>query len=104
MNGSIFYPTAFSLNQISRGNGQTILHKFREKRYDGSQFTYDKREKFVLSDGGTIHIDFKGESFKNGDIFRWGPYDPANKGLDISFKMISDQRRYKYIFDTYEKP
>ena len=52
---------------------------YREWRYN-SPFKYDKREEFILKDGGTIHIDFKGDSFLdnpstggNGDVLKVAP-------------------------------
>ena len=32
-------------------------------KYFFDSYRYDKREVFTLSDGGEIHIDFKGDSF-----------------------------------------
>ena len=32
-------------------------------KYFFNSYPYDKREVFTLSDGGEIHIDFKGKSF-----------------------------------------
>lgn len=60
----VFYPSRLSFNWCSRGNLQTVMTAYREWKYNSS-FKYDKREAFTLRDGGTIHIDFKGNGFKN---------------------------------------
>ena len=41
---------------------QTLVNELFEKY--GRHIKYDKREPFILSDGGTIHLDMMGECFK----------------------------------------
>ena len=57
-----FRPSRISFNKWTKGNVQTILTVYRGMRFDG-RFEYDHREVMKLKDGGTIHIDCKGEQF-----------------------------------------
>ena len=60
-----FRPSRCSFHWLLGVNIQTLLVGLKESWHDyiGRRFTYDKREVFSLSDGGEIHIDFKGDSF-----------------------------------------
>ena len=62
-----FRPSRCSCLWLLGGNVQNLLVELKESWHDyvGRGFTYDKREVFSLSDGGEIHIDFKGDSFIN---------------------------------------
>jgi hypothetical protein len=53
---------------------------------------------FLANNRGT------GDNYKFGDVYLYGPYNPANEGYDNSFYKISKNDRYKYIIDESEKP
>ena len=59
----VFRPSLASCHWIFKGNVQTLVNELFEKY--GSQIKYDKREAYVLSDGGTIHLDYMGECFRD---------------------------------------
>jgi predicted alpha/beta-fold hydrolase len=57
----VFRPSLISMNWLFGGNVQTILNEIIELFY--GEIKYTKRESFVLSDGGTIFVDFMGKCF-----------------------------------------
>ena len=61
-----FWPSRLSFNSLFGGHMQTILTAPKELAWHlmYGNYEYDKREVFKLSDGGQIHIDYKGEFFK----------------------------------------
>ena len=61
-----------------------MMTAYREWRYN-KVFNYDKREPFILKDGGTIHIDYKGESFKDGKLDSSGGGDGQLKHAPLVF-------------------
>jgi predicted alpha/beta-fold hydrolase len=48
------------------GNVQTLVNELMNNVK--GEIKYDKRESFVLSDGGTIFVDYMGKSFKDEEI------------------------------------
>ena len=62
LEGKFFCPSTFSCHTLFGGHVQTIMAKYKQKvmhLLDGHHIHYyDKREKFVLPDGGCLHLDY----------------------------------------------
>ena len=60
----VYRPSLLSFHMFFGGHVQTLASDVMEA-ISKSEINYDKRESFILSDGGTIYIDYMGESFKD---------------------------------------
>ena len=67
LHDKVFRPSLLSFLWLTAGNGQTLLDEIKSylKKLIYGDMVYDKKETFMLSDGGNVILHFKGKSFRD---------------------------------------